>query len=285
MRGAAQRVVRKGAMKASPYLMFWRWLALVCVTGNAIFSIAYERLTPSLPTIAEVSSRYRAFFTPAPYAFAIWGLIYAALIGYAVFALLPRQRLTGWHDAVAPWLTAYSVLGAAWIVAFRHSHITASLSLIVAMFLVGGWMFGLAKRAVWEDVAHPLCSVPFALYFGWISVATIANTMAWMLANDAFSSPESQVGWTLIALISAVFVACVVSRRYSETTYPAVIAWALVAIWVAQQDILPIVANVALVGAVVAGLFSVRNSLWVRRHPFNRNFDVDPHFPPLHGAR
>lgn len=272
-------------MTTSAPTLFWRWLALVMLVGNAVFSTVYERISTTTPTIAEVSSHYPALFTPAPYAFAIWGLIYLALIGYAVFALLPRQGRTGWHDAVAPWLTVYAVLGVVWTILFRHNLISASLVTIVGMFLVGGWMFGLAKRAVWEDVAHPLCSVPFALFFGWISVATLANTMTWMLAQEAFTSSESHIGWTLVALVATTVLAGIVSRRYAETTYPAVITWALVAIWAAHRDITPLTASVALVCAGVTLMFAVHNAVWVRSHPFNRHFDVDPHFPPLHGAR
>lgn len=268
----------------SSYHLFWRWLALLALISNALFDPLYDRLRPAVPTIAEVSSHYPALFTPAPYAFAIWGAIYLALIGYAVFALRRSQRGTGWHDAMSPWLVAYSVLGVTWSVMFRHEHITASLVIIAGMFLVGGWMFGLAKRAVWEDVAHPLSSVPFALFFGWISVATIANTMAWMLARQAYSSPESELGWTLIAIVAASTVAGIVSHRYSETTYPAVVAWALAAIWVGHRA-MPLTAHVALCGAVFCAVVAIRNAVWVRRHPFNRNFDVHPHFPPLHGAR
>ncbi len=269
--------------KNSPHhLRFWRWLALLSILGNAIYSMASERIPSLVPTIAEVSAKYPALFTPAPYAFAIWGAIYLSLIGYAIFALLPSQRNVGWHDSMTPGLIAYSVLGVSWTVLFRHQYLAASVGVIAAMFLVGSWMFGLAKRAVWEDVAHPLASVPFALYFGWISVAAIANTMAWAVASGVFDWSASQVGWTLIAIVAATTVAVLVSRRYSDTTYPAVVAWALAAIFAAQREITPLVANTALLGALIAAVFAVKNSLWLRHHPFNRNFEDDPHFPPLH---
>jgi hypothetical protein len=36
-------------------------------------------------TIGEISSRYVNLFTPASYAFAIWGIIFLALLAYGIF--------------------------------------------------------------------------------------------------------------------------------------------------------------------------------------------------------
>ena len=38
-------------------------------------------------TIGELSQRYSNLFTPASYAFAIWGLIFLSLLAYALFQI------------------------------------------------------------------------------------------------------------------------------------------------------------------------------------------------------
>jgi benzodiazapine receptor len=53
-------------------------------------------------TTGEISDRFQVYFVPAGYVFAIWGLIYLALIAYSIYQALPVQRQnlrlqrTGW---------------------------------------------------------------------------------------------------------------------------------------------------------------------------------------------
>ena len=43
-------------------------------------------------TTAEISDSFNILFVPAGYVFSIWGLIYLALIGFAIYQALPAQR-------------------------------------------------------------------------------------------------------------------------------------------------------------------------------------------------
>ena len=53
-------------------------------------------LSSALPlngrTAGEISDALPSYFTPAGYTFAIWGLIYLALLGFTVYQALPAQR-------------------------------------------------------------------------------------------------------------------------------------------------------------------------------------------------
>jgi len=246
---------------------FWRWCALIAVSANAVFNFASERFNHDLPSIAEVSANFHARFAPAPYAFAIWGLIYVAMLGYLVFALGAAQREVREHDAMSKLLVIYAVLGVAWAEGFRRGAIGLSLVIIVAMFVVGALMFGLAKRKVWAGYWPALVGAPFSLYFGWISVATLANAAAWVDYRGGFGSLGGEVSWTILLIVASVLLGLIVSRRYRDSIYPGVIAWAVFAIWVAQKDVTPLVAYVALAGAIITLGWMIGNVAWVRRHP------------------
>src|SRR5690606_24653468 len=59
-------------------------------------------------------------FAPAGPAFSIWSVIYAGLLGYAIYQLLPAQRQrssrhAARHASLRPWAAASALLNAAWI--------------------------------------------------------------------------------------------------------------------------------------------------------------------------
>jgi hypothetical protein len=70
-------------------------------------TIAVNGLANALPfnnqTTAAISDRFPVFFTPAGYVFAIWGLIYLALILFAIFPFLPGQRGNPRLARIGPW--------------------------------------------------------------------------------------------------------------------------------------------------------------------------------------
>jgi hypothetical protein len=59
-------------------------------------TIVVNALANALPlggrTTGEISDSFNLLFVPAGYVFAIWGLIYLALIGFAFFQALPAQQ-------------------------------------------------------------------------------------------------------------------------------------------------------------------------------------------------
>jgi hypothetical protein len=61
-----------------------------------VVTITINGLANALPingqTTGEISDRFRVYFVPAGYVFSIWGLIYLALIAFAVYQALPAQR-------------------------------------------------------------------------------------------------------------------------------------------------------------------------------------------------
>ncbi|MEI2620046.1 MAG: hypothetical protein V9G09_04825 [Candidatus Nanopelagicales bacterium] len=74
-----------------------------------------------------MSDRYSHVLTPAGYTFAIWGLIYVASLGLAVYQALPSQhtpaqciRATGW------WLAAAFAASTIWVPIWVSGALAAS---------------------------------------------------------------------------------------------------------------------------------------------------------------
>ncbi|MBN1936925.1 MAG: tryptophan-rich sensory protein [Anaerolineae bacterium] len=201
-------------------------------------------------TAGDVSDSIPSLFTPAGYVFSIWGLIYSWLIAYSIYQVLPRQQDAEFQRRIG-WLFVLSNLfNGAWIFAWHYLVFPLSLVLIVGVFgsLLAIYLrLGIGRRAV-SKAEKWLVHVPFSIYLGWLSVATIANTsiMLYDLGWNGFGIPEF---WTalVIAVGAGLGVAMTLLRR--EVAYPLVIVWAFVGIVVSQAQV-PLVAWTAGLGAL-----------------------------------
>ncbi|MFW6369153.1 MAG: tryptophan-rich sensory protein, partial [Myxococcota bacterium] len=84
-------------------------------------------------TTGEVSAAYPVLFTPAGYAFSIWGLIYLALLVYAVVGLLPSRRSSYLHRAVGWPFVLTCGFNIGWIFAWHNMLTWLSLLLMLGL--------------------------------------------------------------------------------------------------------------------------------------------------------
>src|SRR5450759_260735 len=99
--------------------------ALVLVA--AIATIAFNGISQAIPvggrTSADVSNQYTTFFTPANYAFAIWGVIYLLLLAFGIYQALPSQRENP-NTRKISWLFILNcILNCAWLILFQSDQI------------------------------------------------------------------------------------------------------------------------------------------------------------------
>lgn len=235
----------------------WRWLAAAAILGNIGLNY-YSNVFPfNGQNMGTVSAKYPTLLTPAGYAFSIWGLIFLSLTVYAVWQLLPAQRTNPLPDAVAQPLTLASIATALWVVLFAYERLL--LSLLTMLVILGALVitYGRARRLVLTGAAPRWTSAPFALYLGWISVATVINSIIGLQRLGWEPALNLSVLLALLLLAVVVGLGLLVSREFNETVFPLVVAWALVAIWVAQRGAYPELGWAALIGAVVVALGGV----------------------------
>lgn len=227
----------------------WRWLALFAVVASLAFSYLSQRLPMGEATIQDISARHASLFTPAGYAFGIWGLIYFSTLAYAFHQLLPSQRNTYAHDLLVRPLMVLNLLATAWVAVFRFELIALSVVVNAAMLVTSAVLFTRVNTAVARHELSKWVLLPASLWFGWLSVAVIANVSLWGVAmgwTDAI-----QLEWTLAMIAVATLLGLGVGYRYRNGIYPLVIAWAALAIWVARREDGQLIAAAALASAVV----------------------------------
>jgi len=233
-------------------------------------TIAVNGLANTLPinnqTTGAISGRFQVYFTPAGYVFAIWGLIYLALILFAVFAFLPRQRGNPRLVRIGPWFLVASAANIAWIFLWHYEAFlwTAPVMLVLLASLLTIYLRLDIGRADVPSGERWMVDVPFSLYLGWITVATIANITAVLYFLDWDGWGVAPQTWTVIMIAAGAAIACVLTLSRRDFVFPLVVVWALAGIPV-KNATAPVVQGASLfaclivLGAIVAGVLQRRS--------------------------
>jgi hypothetical protein len=213
----------------------------VLVVLSVVATLAVNALAEALPfnglSTAQISDRFHVFFVPAGYVFSIWGLIYIGLIAYAVFQALPSQR-----ENPALRRTGYPVVvsglaNMAWLFLWHYLQFPLTLLVMLALLAVLIVIYlelGIGRTKV-SAVEAWAVRVPFSIYLGWITVATIANVTDVLYYWNWNGFGISARNWTLVLFAAVLVIAGLMSLTRRDVAYNLVIVWALAGIAVKQS--------------------------------------------------
>lgn len=208
-------------------------------------------------TMATVSAEYQNLFTPAGYAFSIWGLIYLALAGFVIFQMVnPKGREQA--DKIGGWFVISSALNIAWIFAWLNHYIGLSV-IIMMLLLVSLIMIIFKTRMELEDAPLSIIALvwwPFSFYSGWITVALIANIAAWLTAIGWEGFGISEVIWTIFMIGAALAINLIITWTRNMREFALVGAWGLVAVGMANRGEYEILFYTAVIAAGILVLSS-----------------------------
>jgi hypothetical protein len=223
-----------------------------------IFTLFVNYLATSLPlndlTTKEISDSFNIYFVPAGYVFSIWGLIYLGLIAFIIFQSLPKNRENEHVSRIGIWFAVSNLSNALWLVSFHYQQFALALGFMVVLLvsLIAIFLRLDIGRTKVSAIENWLVNVPFSLYLGWITVATIANAtqLLYSLKWDGFGiSPEI---WLVIMLAAAVAISALMSLTRRNIPFALVLVWAFTGI-AAKFPTMPLVnmTSWAAAGAVI----------------------------------
>lgn len=182
-----------------------------------------------------VSDSYPNLFAPTGLTFSIWGVIYALLAVHVLFQLgLFRDRnkiIDGLSlQKTAKLFSLSSLINTAWIFSWHYRIIPLSMVLMACLLVCLILVVSSLKSQSLTTREKLLHRLPFSVYFGWITVATIANatTLLVDLGWNGFGLPEST--WTVIMLAAGTLIGTVTALRFKDIAYGLVLIWAYVGI-------------------------------------------------------
>ncbi|NTD99291.1 tryptophan-rich sensory protein [Agrobacterium tumefaciens] len=223
---------------AKKNLLFANGFAFVLMVAMSYLSNAGLLNGNSMKTISD---RYVNYFTPAGFAFSIWGFIYLGLLGFILYTGLLGKKHPGRSAVLLKigwWFVLSSVVNSCWVVAWLYDYI--GLSVVI----MGVLLFCLVKIIIntrMELDSHPLKDYlfvywPFALYSGWVTVAFIANISAYLTKIGWEGWGISKVSWAIVMICVAGVVNIIMVYTRNLREFGVVGIWALFAISVSNQD-------------------------------------------------
>jgi hypothetical protein len=203
---------------------------------------------------ADVSALYSSLITPAGFTFSIWGVIYALMAVFIFFQLLPTHRQDAFNGQVGYFFILSCLFNITWLLLWQYEYIIVSVVLIFALLaalIVIYLRLGVGKSEA--PRAEKLCvHLPFSVYLGWITIASIADVSAALVSVDWNGLGMAPVIWAQLVTVIAVGITLFVLGTRRDPAYGLVITWALVGIAASQLGQLELLTVTEASAAVVA---------------------------------
>lgn len=202
-----------------------------------VFMILINVLAVALPlngkTTGEISENINSLFTPAPYTFMIWALIYILLLGFVIYGLLPKQKNNMYIDKIGCLFFISSILNGLWLFAWHYEKLCLSLLIMVLLLFTLIKIYNrLDNICSVKDSDRRSINIPFSVYLAWISIATIANVSVVLKSTGWNGLGLSETVWTVIVLIFAFLLSMYVSIKNNDLAFLLTAGWALIGILV-----------------------------------------------------
>lgn len=234
------------------------WYQIITVLAT-LTTIAVNVLASALPLngndTGEISDMFEIFFVPAGYVFSIWGLIYLGLLAYTIFQALPSQKDNQLLRKIAPWYWLSSLANIIWL--FLWHYLVFNWTLVFMVLILVSLLVISRNLKESEGLIKWTVRLPFSIYLGWISVATIANASQWLYFlewNGWGLDPEL---WAVVMLGIASLLGMLMAWLENDSAYGLVLIWAFIGITVSQAGAASVVLaawiGVALIGVSILG--------------------------------
>jgi hypothetical protein len=216
-------------MKTSPVRQITTIFATLLV-------ITVNGLANALPingqATGEISDRFAIYFVPAGYVFSIWGIIYLGLIAFAVYQALPAQKDNELLKKISPAYWIGSLANVAWILLWHYEFFTltlvAMLTILAALIIIYRQLSD--SKPGLEGNQNWFIRLPFSIYLGWISVATIANVSQVLFSSGWGGWGISDAVWAVILFSIVTVLGLLMVWREGEIPFALVLVWAFIGI-------------------------------------------------------
>jgi hypothetical protein len=207
-------------------------LSLIAFLIMVIVNSAAVLLPINGITTAQISDSYPNLFTPAGITFSIWSIIYLLLGIYAIYQFINKNK----EDdktflAINKYFIVSSIINSFWIFAWQYKIIWLSLILMIILLVSLIKISLIIDLSGLKDKNKLLTKIPFGIYFGWITIATIANVTVFLISVkwNGFGIPD-QI-WMIIILIVGLIISSLTAIRFKNIAYGLVPVWAYLGIY------------------------------------------------------
>jgi translocator protein len=215
--------------------LFLTWGFLVATIISVGYTLWMGFPGGGRPNTASISNYFDTPITPAGFTFAIWSLIYVALVTIGILIGLKKIKLNlagnVYYLLSSMWICLWSVFWTA------YNPILSGLALVMIM----GFNVATFGQLVGSNIelvkARPrfwtVVSSGFLLYVGWTIVASVLNVtiaLKYGFGFEGFGLGDDI--WRILVIGVAIAINLWYSYRVRNWTTLAVLTWAIFGIWV-----------------------------------------------------
>ena len=209
-------------------------LVKIFAAGAYVAMVAVNFLANALPInnrgTGQISDAYANLFAPAGITFSIWGVIYLLLAGYVIYQFTKSGQNEALLKKINLLFIATSVANISWIFAWHYDFIGLSVLIMAALLAL---LIKIADILAAERLAPRekfFVLTPFSVYFGWITVAAIANITVFLVSVGWNEFGIADYIWTSIILVVGAMVGILRLRKDKNIAYGLVLIWAYLGI-------------------------------------------------------
>ncbi|HOO29133.1 MAG TPA: tryptophan-rich sensory protein, partial [Lachnospiraceae bacterium] len=221
------------------------WMKLLTIL-TFVLMLAVNTLAVVLPingvSTGQAADAYPNLFTPAGITFSIWSLIYILLAAHVLYVLgLFREKETGIDvqifRRICVTFSISSAVNAAWIFSWHYGKILLSMLLMLILLNCLIKINVMISKQTLSAKERFFVRLPFTVYFGWITIATIANAAVLLVSVgwDRFGLSENI--WTVIMLLAGMLIGLAVLLRFKTVSYSLVLIWAYTGILIKHTSV------------------------------------------------
>jgi hypothetical protein len=224
-------------------------------------------------TVGSLSDEYYNLFTPADYAFSIWGLIYIGLLAHCIFQIkkvFVDKKEDVFVLQIGPWLIIANICNAIWLDLWLKE-MTGTSVFIMFGILISLLLIIIRLKMQLGKLSFPMVAFvgwPISIYSGWITVATIANISAYLVKME-WQVLFEEVTWTVIMIIFATLLNLFMIHFRNMLAFAVVGVWAILAIAFRHWGEIPLLQWTGLSCALLLLLTILTNKFRTnRKNPF-----------------
>jgi hypothetical protein len=198
-------------------------IALITYLGMIIVNALANILPINGISTGEISDKYANLFAPAGLTFSIWGLIYLLLGIYVVYQFFNIKEII---NKINIYFIVSSIANILWIFSWHYELMFISVLIMIVI------LYSLIKIVdLLKKEKNLLITLPFSIYFGWITVATIANVTTFLVSVNWNGFNLSDQFWTVFILIIGTIIGLLVMLKNKDIAYGLVFIWAYFGIY------------------------------------------------------
>lgn len=217
----------------------------------------------------EASKKISIYFQPARFTYSIWLLIFLGLIVFTIYQALPAQKENLTLRKIGWWYVTGIAALTAWMFFLHYeSYLLLTLMMIILLItlLVIYEKLGIGIENVSRGMKL-LVHLPFSVYLGWITMATIGNVSNYLTITGWNGFGINPKIWVVVMMVVTIVIAELTAFNRQDLAYLAVFVWSFIGIAVNHKGVSPIFEA----ACVSAGIVIVITTVTIIFRPKLRN--------------